>query len=226
MYLVKQDLTIHIPQEGLSRIEKGRKRQGLVPDFLVEVSKEGGQKQLELAELKMISCCPTRYNMSPAPASNRPFMRAVDRRAKGLTVEYIKKAVHVDRAYGGAGEGEIGRVKRKLEEYGEVRGLVFGAFGEASEDVHKLVHILASGRVKKVELQKGRECSKGDLGVIVGQVRRMLSVVAVRAQAECLLSRMMSVGEGVVEASRRRKSVAMWQRRGAMELEAQRVGRR
>ena len=32
----------HIPQQGLARIEAGRKRQGLVPDFLVrEPSTEG-----------------------------------------------------------------------------------------------------------------------------------------------------------------------------------------
>ena len=29
-------------------------------------------------------------------------------------------------------EGEIGRVERKLEDYGQVRGLVFAAFGEAT----------------------------------------------------------------------------------------------
>ena len=37
---------------------------------------------------------------------------------------------------------------------------------------------------------------KGDLGVIVGQVRIILSITAVRAQAECLLSRLRHVGSG------------------------------
>ena len=37
----------HIPQQGLARIEAGRKRQGLVPDFLVrEPSTEGGEDGL------------------------------------------------------------------------------------------------------------------------------------------------------------------------------------
>ena len=52
-----------IPQEGLSRIERGRKRQGLVPDFMLEITCERGDKRKELAELKCISCYPTRYNM-------------------------------------------------------------------------------------------------------------------------------------------------------------------
>ena len=56
-----------IPREGLSRIERGRKRQGLVPDFMLEVTSE----RKELAELKRISCCPTWYNRSPALVGNR-----------------------------------------------------------------------------------------------------------------------------------------------------------
>ena len=40
-----------------------------------------------------------------------------------------------------------------------------------------------------------RESVKGELGVLVGQVRRILSVTAVRAQAECLLSRLRNFGE-------------------------------
>ena len=45
-----------IPQDGLSRMERGRKRQGLVPDFLLELDGERGQKKDELAELKVICC--------------------------------------------------------------------------------------------------------------------------------------------------------------------------
>ena len=52
-----------IPQLGLSRLEQGRKRQGLVPDFRVRVPAAGGGEgpqveELVLAELKVISCCP------------------------------------------------------------------------------------------------------------------------------------------------------------------------
>ena len=52
-----------IPQRGLSQMEAGRKRQGLVPDFRVRDSgAEGGdQEQSVLAELKVISSCPTRF---------------------------------------------------------------------------------------------------------------------------------------------------------------------
>ena len=96
-----------------------------------------------------------------------------------VTKEYIKKARNVDRVYGGAAKGTVGWVERKLVDMGEVRGLVFGAFGEASEGVHELVHHLANSRLKAEGLQQGRESVKGELGVLVGQVRRMLSGASV-----------------------------------------------
>ena len=50
-----------IPQQGLSRLEQGRKRQGLVPDFRLRAPAVGGGgprgEEMVLAELKVISCC-------------------------------------------------------------------------------------------------------------------------------------------------------------------------
>ena len=208
-------------------MERGRKRQGLVPDFLLELDGERGQKKDELAELKVICCCPSRYALIPPPPNPaRETVKAVDKRARVLTEEYRKKAKDVDRVYGGAVDGTVGRVQRKLLDYGEVRGLVFGAFGEASEGVHELVHLLANSRLKAEGLQQGRESAKGELGVIVGQVRRILSVTAVRAQAECLLSRLRSVGSGAGAAYGRRQGIVREEVNWARERQAQVVGRR
>ena len=67
-----------IPQEGLSRLERGRKRQGLVPDFMLEVEGERNQKREELAELKVIGCCPSRYPVvAPPPRPDRATVRAI-----------------------------------------------------------------------------------------------------------------------------------------------------
>ena len=47
-------------------MERGRKRQGLVPDFMLELEGERGQKRDEqLAELKVICCCPSSYTLDP-----------------------------------------------------------------------------------------------------------------------------------------------------------------
>ena len=59
---VFNDFSGLIPQQGLARIERGRKRQGLVPDFKVRLPVAGrgaGETEVALAELKVISCCPT-----------------------------------------------------------------------------------------------------------------------------------------------------------------------
>ena len=99
-----------IPQEGLSRLEKGRKRQGLVPDFQLQLPSGRGVTESVLAELKVISSCPTRYNP-------RHQVRAVDKRASELTKEYGRKARTVDRVFGGVPEGLVGLVERKLQNF-------------------------------------------------------------------------------------------------------------
>jgi hypothetical protein len=130
------DTSAGVEQDGEGEEEA---RQELVPDFLLELDGERGQKRDELAELKVVCCCPSRYTLIPPhPFPDREYVKAVDKRARVLTEEYIKKARNVDRMYWGAAEGTVGRVERKLVDMGEeVRGLVFGAFGEASSDASK-----------------------------------------------------------------------------------------
>ena len=61
---------------------------------------------------------------------------------------------------------------------------------------------------------------------MVGQVRRMLSITAVRAQAECLLSRLRNVGGGAGAAYSRRQGAVREEEIWARERQAQAVGRR
>jgi len=48
----------------------------------------------------------------------------------------------------GTATGERGPVERKLDEYGVIMGLCFGAWGEGSKDVHELVDVIAKSRLK------------------------------------------------------------------------------
>ena len=146
-----------IPQAGLARIERGRRRQGLVPDF--KIQGDGGEGDL-LCELKFISASRSRYPLNP-----RERIRAVDRRADLLTEEYAKKAREVDWEYGGtprppplprgtpAPPRVIGRVESRLLTYGRVKGWCFGAWGDASQDVHELVQRLAGARLEIADHQ-------------------------------------------------------------------------
>ena len=115
-----------LPQEGLSRIERGRTRQTMVPDFKISVPEAGGRSEHRLFKLKVVSSCPTRYPRNP-----RPEGRAVDNQAKLLQGEYDAKAKKADRRYGNTPLGEVGRMQQKLLNFGKVRGLVVGGCGRA-----------------------------------------------------------------------------------------------
>ena len=127
-------------QEGRRRLdlETKRKRQGLVPDFLVyERSPEGFELPC-LMELKTLHFGTTTYPLNPEPRCG-----AVSRRAAGLHAEYCDKARATDTRYCGTSLGETGPVLHKLLSYGRVRGLVFGAWGEGTEDLERLLGQMA-----------------------------------------------------------------------------------
>ena len=46
-----------IPAEALTRMERGRKRQAIVPDFRMDLPSPNYETRTQLAELKVISCC-------------------------------------------------------------------------------------------------------------------------------------------------------------------------
>ena len=57
----------------------------------------------------------------------------------------------------------------------------------------------------------------------MGRVRKQLSVAAVRTQADCLITRIGSVGEGAGAAGKRRSNVIRWERRWEKEMQAEMV---
>ena len=63
-----------VPQNGLNRLEKGRRRQALVPDFRMALLDPVEGRRFRLAELKSIVCCRSRY----VPGSRQ---KAVNRRS-------------------------------------------------------------------------------------------------------------------------------------------------
>ena len=116
-------------------------------------------------------------------------------------------------------------MERKLLQHGEVLGLVVGAFGEGSQDLHELVQKLAESKVGAMGLRRGRESSEEELGIVVGQIRRSLSTTAVRAQAQCLLSRLNCLGNGYAQAASRRKWAVIEEDRMRKDRQAQWLGR-
>ena len=89
--------------------------------------------------------------------------------------------------------------------YGRVRGWVFGAWGEASTDAHRI----NQARVEVASLQphsQGRTKSReAQLASLVGYVRRRLSITAVKQQTKLLLDRLQLLGDGAAAAAARRQ---------------------
>ena len=204
-----------IPQAELARIDRGRRRQAIVPDY--KLRGERGEGDV-LCELKLQSACVSRYPRNPRP---RDGTRAVDRRAEGLTQAYHRKAMEVDwqhcgtprppRALPGVPQPprQIGPVERRLSSFGNVRGWVFGAWGECSEEVHTMVQRLAKAKTELADTLPGHrplfESKAALLSSEVGYLRRRLSFTAVQEQSKLLLDRMQLLGDGAKEARRRRE---------------------
>ena len=156
-------------------------------------------------------------------------MKAVDKRANELNAEYIKKARNTDQKYCGTVRGTTGPVETKLGSLGEVKGVVVGAFGEGSEDLHSLIHHLAISRVRVAGPQKGRRgqvrTEEAELALITSFLRRSLSVVGVRAQARLLLGRLEVIGPRAAAAAGRRNYALNMERIWANQRRADALSR-
>ena len=196
-------------------LEWGRSRQGLIPDFRLRLPTPEGTSDC-LAELKFIGAGVTWY---PRGVQGR----GTDRRAGGLQSEYKRKLAKYDQRYHGTVPGQSGPLVQRLDGYGKLWGLVVGPWGEGSKDLHSLVSVIGDSMVAARSRARGWQGGDGELGQIIGQIRRRLSCTSVRAQALCLLSRIGQLGPGAraaadrrgdalrAETARRREAQAHWQ---------------
>ena len=113
-----------IPQEARADKEVQKARKVMIP---------------RLPEMKFY-CGKTHYRPG---RRQRRFVRAVDRRAGELMEEYRGKAEKMDRLLGEEEEGR-GRVRRRLDQFGELIGIVSGVFNEASSDTLMLLDVMAT----------------------------------------------------------------------------------
>ena len=99
-------------------------------------------------------------------------------------------------------------MEAKLRSYGDLFTLVFGAWGEASADVHALVSALADvGMHRHYKSMR----MKGPLearSVLVWMLRRRWGMTALRENAHLLLARLEYVGRGAMAAAARRDAAS------------------
>jgi hypothetical protein len=177
-----------------------RKRQGLVPDLLVRArwGAQGPERDI-LLELKTLH-----YGSSTYPERAVRRCSAVAGRAAGLPGEYAAKARRVDSSFCGTQPGDVGPVEAKLRSMEAVRGLVFGAWGEASPDVTALLHVLADAGVLRHQRRMLARDAVEARAALLWLMRRRWGLTAVRENARLLLARLEHVGRGAVAAAQRR----------------------
>ena len=98
--------------------------------------------------------------------------------------------------------------------------LVAGPWGDLSPDLHKLLLVFAESRVAAMSRAQGWEAGPGQLGKVMGEVRRALSVTVVRANALCLMERLSQLGPGAGAAAKRRHNALQLEERRRQERQA------
>ena len=194
-------------------LQHARQRVGLTPDLLLRLPTPDGVTD-RLGELKAMSAGVTRY----PPGKTE---KQADRRGRELPGSYRRPLERLDQEHRGTQPGETGPLVARLRGFGDLLCLVVGAWGDCSADLHALVQTCAESRVEHLCRSTGRPELEGQLSVIVSQYRRLLSSCMVRAQAQCLLSRVGVISPQAREAGRRREVAGRVERELREEQRAQ-----
>ena len=115
-------------------------------------------------------------------------------------------------------------MQKKLLNFGKIRGLVVGGWGELSEDFKLLLQVMADKKKQELEAQTGVENRKSvtaQLASYVSQNRQQLSRICVQSQSRLLLDRLEGLGGGTGEAAKRRKGTAWLEAQWEKERQAQ-----
>ena len=107
--------------------------------------------------------------------------------------------------------------RRRLDQFGNLIGLVTGAFNEASSDTLMLLDVMATSRVDKLARATGLSSPKQavEKGRIMGELRVQLSISSLRASMACMLDRCHQIGDTAALCTRRR--YVAWQVEKAMK---------
>ena len=90
--------------------------------------------------------------------------------------------------------GAAAPIAARLQQFGAVRGLVFGKFAEASPDVHHLADYLGDCIARRRWRLMGAASQSEARSFTVARVRRVLGVGAARAMARHLIRRLPFLG--------------------------------
>ena len=91
-----------------------------------------------------------------------------------------------------------GRMRRRLDQFGDLVTIIVGKYNELSDGGHFLLDAMAASRVAHEERTSGLYCRDREAkkGAVQGELRRQLATVNLRAGMQLLLNRLHQVGEG------------------------------
>ena len=180
-----------------------RKRQGLVPDFAIM-----WDTFRDLWDAKTLHQSINTY----PPGLMDEKCGAVNRRAAKVDADCNRQARKTDRNYNGVDTSDMnikGPVQLRLQEFGKVKGLVFGPRGETSDEVEELVNKMAKKAAERQWRNMGARSAVEARGVVKARITRSLGIAAVRAAARLKLDRLgIALGDGPAAAGRRNKAHA------------------
>ena len=176
-----------------------KERQAIIPDFLIR----GSDESQYLGDVKTRHASPNNYTGADL---RREPAGAVNRRGREVHKLYIKAAKKADVKYNNVPEGAGGGpLQNKLEQYGRVRGYVFGAHGEASADVSEFVSMLGEVGSERTWRDMGARSQREAASVIKSMARQAIGVEAARGAARLKLARIAVMSGDMNQAGSRRR---------------------
>ena len=164
---------------------------GIIPDIMIRLptasdARLGGYSWL--ADVKTLA--PGTLHKS----SSKTFASAVEKRQARVKVEYSTHAASLDRKYHntrsgpGVTAGPFASTLLDFGKDGEVLGLVVGAFGEASQDVHSLRDCIALELAKEYSLFLRTDVNKAH-ALFTSQLNRKWGHTIARGWARLVVER-------------------------------------
>ncbi|MEM9998880.1 MAG: hypothetical protein AAF809_14355, partial [Bacteroidota bacterium] len=172
----------------------------IIPDFAIRgPAGTPTPEEQRLFDVKTISDCETRYK-APNCEGRNDKANPVNQRAAHVDVEYVAHARELDRKWHNVQPPATGPFGRRLAEFGQVGGLVFGHYGECSDTTHKLIGTIAEQIALKTGLQEGALSIPHATAAQTRRLYRTLSILSHRERARLVLTNLKYVGDGSATA--------------------------
>jgi hypothetical protein len=215
-----------------SQVPAGHHSDAMIPDVIINeypimsggVSFEEAPKLTAILEMKGVHVCNSRYGLrhrNPArPYGSSESDRATDRRAREIKQEYVIKCRKMDQRFAFSNQANEVTGQQALRgpfesalgafAYDGVIPCVFGSYGEANQEFHKVIATLA--RVAAVQGKGPSQLLPPELSTahrysyIVSEFRRAFGLTLTRANANLKLCRSHLVARSPELAKRQAES--------------------